>query len=95
MVTLDIRAFQFEQSLLMQVFRFPSHIFPDLLTPNNFHKVVEHRTQNRKRTFDFRNLTYIPELSDKKHRTSYNYLSAGYYFSYSLTDFVNLFHGNI
>jgi hypothetical protein len=53
------------------------------LTPVNYEAVVEHRVQNRKRTFDFRNLTYIPEMSDKKHRISYNYLSAGNDATYS------------
>jgi hypothetical protein len=56
------------------------YVSADLLTPANYERVVEHRLENRKRTFHFRNLTYIPEISDKKHRISYNYLSAGKYF---------------
>lgn len=47
-----------------------------LLTPSEEAKVCEHRHEYRKRKFDYRNLTFIPEISDKKHRISYNYLSA-------------------
>ena len=39
-------------------------------------EISSHGLRERKRKFDYRNKTYIPEMSDKKHRISYNYLSA-------------------
>lgn len=46
-----------------------------LLTPVNCNKVEKRWLEERKVKNHWRNLTYIPEISDRKHRVRYTYLS--------------------
>ena len=47
----------------------------NLFTPSDVSSIVELLNEDARKKLNFRNMTYIPELSDKKHKVSYTYLA--------------------
>ena len=47
----------------------------NLFTPVDVNSIIELLNEENQKKLNFRNMTYIPELSDKKHKISYTYLA--------------------
>ena len=47
----------------------------NLFEPTEVDQILNILDEDAKQKIDFRNMTYIPEISDKKHKISYTYLA--------------------